>query len=170
MAMDQIFFGLKRAFHRTLRVQQKLAAEYGLTPARFDMLCAMRNWQHTSMGMPLSQRILRDTLGVSAATVSRMLKALEKLWLVWRGPREGKLNSSRELRLTPRGFMLIRRAMHKLFHSGRARRIIDRAMHWPLCTKDDDFQHRELLDDMLHQIRKSLGDVAWHSYPWHPDD
>ncbi len=166
--MDQIFFGLKRAFHRTLRVGEELTAEYGLTPARFDLLMAMKNWHHTSMGMPLSQRILRDTLGVSAATLSRMLRSLEKLWLVWRGPREGSLKSSRELRLTPRGFLLIRRAAHRLYHNGRARRIIDRAMRWG--PKRDDFEHREWLDDMLHQIRTSLGDLAWHSYPWHPDD
>ncbi len=168
-AMDQIFFGLKRAFHRTLRVGQELTAEYGLTPARFDLLCAMKDWHHTSFGVPLSQRLLRDILGVSAATLSRMLRSLEKLWLVWRGPREGTLKSSRELRLTPRGFMLIRRAAKDLYRRGRARRIIDSAMRRG-PTKRDDFEHREWLDDMLDLIRKSLGDVAWHSYPWHPDD
>ncbi len=168
--MDQIFFGLKRAFHRTLRVGQELTAEFGLTPARFDLLWAMRNWQYTC-GAPLSQRQLRDILGVSAATLSRMLRALEKLWLVWRGPREGALKSSRELCLTPRGLMLIRGAAKRLYRSGRARRIIDRAMRWwPKSTKREDFEHREYLDDTLQQIRTSLGDPAWHSYPWHPDD
>ena len=85
--MHAIAFGTKRAFHGFLRVTRKPLAAVGLTAARFDMMCAI--WKPTEIGDDLddfeeiSQRELRDALGVSASVVSRMVRALEALgWVV----------------------------------------------------------------------------------------
>ena len=39
--MDAIFFGLKRAFHGSLRIARFALTALGLTAARFDMLYAL---------------------------------------------------------------------------------------------------------------------------------
>ncbi len=77
--MHTVFFGLKRAFHGTLRVTRGALATFGLTAARFDMLYIV-----AKEGSSLTQRRLQRALGVAAATVSRMLRSLEKLGLVER--------------------------------------------------------------------------------------
>jgi len=40
--MDHIFFSLKRVHHGSLRVGHDLTKEFGLTPARFDLLFVLR--------------------------------------------------------------------------------------------------------------------------------
>ena len=77
--MNVIFFGLKRAYHGTLRVTREALAKLGLTPARFDLLYIV-----AKEGGTLLQRELQRALGVVAATVSRMLTSLEELGLVER--------------------------------------------------------------------------------------
>ena len=39
--MHVLHFGIKRAFHATLRVNRPLLARHGVTPARFDLLYAI---------------------------------------------------------------------------------------------------------------------------------
>jgi DNA-binding MarR family transcriptional regulator len=83
--MNAIFFGLKRAFHSTLRVTRRMLTRLGLTAARFDMLHALpRERRYVGEGMRQSE--LRRQLGVSRPTVSRMLASLEELGLVLRKP------------------------------------------------------------------------------------
>ena len=72
--MHAAFFGLKRVHLRILAVSRSLLARVALTPARFDMIRIVE--LHTE-GIP--QRNIQYLLGVSAPTVSRMVKALEKL-------------------------------------------------------------------------------------------
>src|SRR5207247_2419421 len=79
--MHAIMFRLKRAFHRSLAHVRPLIGEFGLTPARFDMMKTIRD---ASSGGFIFQSFIRRALGVSAATVSRMLKSLEELGFVVR--------------------------------------------------------------------------------------
>lgn len=72
--MHAIFFGLKRAHHGTLRITRRILAALGLTAARFDLLYAVK--KATRYGV--NQSALRKVLGVSRATVSRMLASLEE--------------------------------------------------------------------------------------------
>jgi DNA-binding MarR family transcriptional regulator len=58
--MHVIYFGLKRAFHGTLRVTRRALARLGLTPARFDMLYIV-----AKEGSSLLQRELQRALGVA---------------------------------------------------------------------------------------------------------
>ena len=78
--MNPALFSLKRAHQATLRLTRYVTEPFGLTPARYDMMCAVKRWQ--TYGMP--QKVLVHTLGVTGATVSRMLDSLEKLGVVRR--------------------------------------------------------------------------------------
>ena len=62
----------------------KLLLAFGVTPARFDLMRILYGNREYSM----SQSFLRAQLGVARATVSKMLRALEKLGLVERKPDE----------------------------------------------------------------------------------
>jgi DNA-binding MarR family transcriptional regulator len=77
--MNSRFFALKRAWQSTMRFCRFVLRGMGLTTARYDMLCALKLSKH---GM--SQKLLRKILGVTRATVSKMLRSLEKLGFVRR--------------------------------------------------------------------------------------
>ena len=77
--MQKTLFGLKRAYQATLRFSQQLLSGWGLTAARYDMLHALKTRKD---GM--AQRHLQDVLGVTRATVSKMLGSLEDLGFVRR--------------------------------------------------------------------------------------
>lgn len=77
--MDTTFFNLKRAHHRTLAAARKLLAPFGITPARYDLLRTV--YEYDEVGC-MEQHTLLRILGVSAPTVSRMLKSLVQLGLV----------------------------------------------------------------------------------------
>jgi DNA-binding MarR family transcriptional regulator len=164
-AMNQIFFGLKRAHHGVLRLTRGALAKRGLTPARFDLLYALhtREWG-------VSQRSLRGILGVSAPTVCRMLASLEKLGLVRRQLEYGyrrRLN----VRLTKEGRDRIRRAIRRFIGRGVAQRAVNRA----LCPerrydRGACFVAMDDCDGKLNAFRRAYGDVATLYFPWHPDD
>src|ERR1700759_2656332 len=80
--MEPIFFGLKRAYHSTLRVSRPDFKEIGNTPARMDILHAL--FEHGGRGKRfIWQSRLRRILGyTSSGTISEMLKELEaKVWI-----------------------------------------------------------------------------------------
>jgi DNA-binding MarR family transcriptional regulator len=164
--MNAIFFGLKRAFHGTLRITRRTLARVGLTAARFDLMYAV----HEDGEQGTFQRDLRDTLGVSAPTVSRMLASLEELGLVRRKPLMGD-RRHRLVTLTQTGRRCIRRAIRLFIRSGRIQLAVDSA----LCP---DGWHDEMAslfamsdcDGMLQRVRDAYGDIAALYYRWHPDD
>jgi DNA-binding MarR family transcriptional regulator len=80
--MHQLFFAAKRTFHATLHLTRHVLRQMGLTAARYDLLHCI--WLGGGEGM--LQRELHTMLGVTKATVSRMLRALEQLRLVRRTP------------------------------------------------------------------------------------
>ena len=89
--MHLVLFQMKRAYHSTLKFGHRLLKDFGLTPARFDLLYViMQRWWHygsqrrNKEGRNIRQYDIRRELGVSAPTVSRMLDSLEDLGLVRR--------------------------------------------------------------------------------------
>jgi DNA-binding MarR family transcriptional regulator len=167
--MNQQFFGLKRAFHATLRLTRAQLAKLGLTAARFDLLYALprgRAQAHVRM----RQSDLRAQLGVSRPTVSRMLASLEELGLVRRTPHTGD-RRQRIVALTVQGWTLIRKAVRHFTDSGLADLALDSALggeRW--CDDTHCFLETDRLDGLLQSIRHAFGDFATLYYPWHPDD
>ena len=158
--MHIIFFGLKRAFHGTLRVTRRALATLGLTPARFDMLYIV-----AKEGSSLLQRELQRVLGVTAATVSRMLASLEQLGLVEREVMEED-HRCRNVVLTKAGRRCVLRAARLLIHTGHIQLMVDSALspdRWydPVaCQRVHDEFGR-----LLYCQRHAYGDVATLHYP-----
>jgi DNA-binding MarR family transcriptional regulator len=167
--MHAIFFGLKRAHHGTLRITRDTLSRMGLTPARFDMLYALKARRK---GGTL-QSALGRRLGVCRATVSRMLASLEELRLV---KRAAYVHDRRQrlVELTTLGRWRISHAHRHITRSGWAQLAIDSA----LCGKDSKYRWYEpadciaatsLLEGMLDRLRRGFFDRAKLSYPWNPD-
>ena len=165
--MNAIFFSCKRAFHRILAVTRRPLACIGLTAARFDMLYQVH--QCRSMG-GVRQSDLRRALGVSAPTVSRMLRSLEDLGLV---TRECDFVDTRQrwVRLTALGLRRIKRACRRLITWGAAQLVVDCVLTYNEAhIPDACFAAMCNADEVLRAIRTGLGDTAKVHYPWHPDD
>ena len=165
--MNVIFFGLKRAFHGTLRVSRSALKACGLTAARFDLLYAL---YRRPLRAEAQSKLTRE-LGVSRATVSRMLASLEQLGIVQRTP-DPLDRRQRWVALTAEGRARIHCAVLRLYRAGSAQLAVDTALggeRWydseSLC-----FFAMATLDDTLSAIRHAFGDRATLYYPWHPDD
>src|SRR5262249_335539 len=77
--MDDLLFACKRVHLAGNRNAMKLLLEFGGTPARFGLMRIL-----FGSGYWVPQLWLREGLGIARSTMSRMLKALEKLGLVAR--------------------------------------------------------------------------------------
>jgi DNA-binding MarR family transcriptional regulator len=168
--MHALFFGMKRAFHASLRITRKALKSFGLTAARFDLMWALTR---PAAGY-MRQSDLRRLLGVTAPTVSRMVKSLQALGLV-RAERS-QCGDRRQclVELTETGLERIRAAA-ALFIDGRvAKRILERVLgRYPVRgrSRAEVIFHRMCdFEDMLRWTRETCGDTAMLRYPWHPDD
>jgi DNA-binding MarR family transcriptional regulator len=173
--MHAIFFGLKRSHHGTLRITRSVLARMQLTAARFDMLHAIKVGPKFGM----LQSALRRVLGVSRATVSRMLESLEQLGLVMRKwwPHERR---QRWVELTTLGRWRIAYAHRHITRSGWAQLAVDSALgteesNYTFGTNEYHWYDQEeciaatwLLDGMLHRLRRAFFDGATLDYPWNP--
>jgi DNA-binding MarR family transcriptional regulator len=167
--MHAIFFGLKRAHHGTLRIARRHFAKLRLTAARFDLLYAVRERRRG-----IVQSTLRRVLGVSRATVSRMLASLERLGLVTRRVFE-RDRRKRLVELTNRGKFRIARAHRELTVSGWANLAVASA----LCSEGSGFQWWDEgdclqatsdVEAILNRVRYAFWDHATLDYPWGPED
>ena len=160
--MNAIFFGLKRAHHSVLRLTRRPLALMGLTAARFDMLYAIDGF--------MTQSKLGKVLGVTRATVSRMVRSLELLGWVRRKAIYGD-RRQRSVRLTKRGKRLIRVAFYRFVHRGAAQLAVDSAITYgQFYDEDACFDAMSQLDSSLRAIREAYGDSATLYYLWHPED
>jgi DNA-binding MarR family transcriptional regulator len=176
--MHAIFFGLKRAFHSTLRVTRRMLTRLGLTAARFDMLYALLH-EGPRIGRGMWQSELRRELGVSRPTVSRMLASLQELGLVLRKP-DSKDRRQVFVALTEAGKALIRNAERIFIRSGYIQLAVDTALGAeaagaPATSNGwyDEFgclKESEALEDVLDKVRWEFGDFARHLYGWNLDD
>lgn len=155
--MHAMFFGIKRVHLRVLHITRSLLRDIPLTPARFDM---MRIIQLHRDGVP--QGNIQYLLGVSAPTVSVMLKSLEKLGFV---VRERLSHDGRCLlvQATLLGRQTVREALARLVDSGIANRMAALGL-----DSDPDIAGPavELCRSVLSKIRKRYGDPAPFEHPW----
>jgi DNA-binding MarR family transcriptional regulator len=162
--MDRIFFGLKRAHHGTLRITRKSLKALGLTSARFDLLFAVKKVRGGVI-----QSALCKVLGVSRATVSRMLASLEALGLVRRKVTT-KDRRQRLVELTTRGWWRISRAHRHFTRSGWAQLAIDSALagqyaDYRWCDEAACREAAASLGVTLGDLRREFGDFATLDYP-----
>jgi DNA-binding MarR family transcriptional regulator len=164
--VNAIFFGAKRAFQAALRVTRPALVQLGLTAARFDMLTAIERYP---LG-PLQRRLSID-LGVTPPTVSRMLRSLQALGLVDR-LRNCSDRRQWEVRLTPSGRALLRRATRILILNGAVQLAVDCALVGPArcCDESDCLTAMSNAESLFDRMRISYRDTANLHYRWHPDD
>jgi DNA-binding MarR family transcriptional regulator len=118
--MDRLSHRLKRADHRMNAYQRLLLAPFGITPARYTMLYAIF---HKGMDLGAKRRVLdqsdlRRALGVTAPTVSVMVRSLEELGLVER--RKWIASDKRQVMviLTLKAMRLLRRIDRRIIRPG----------------------------------------------------
>ena len=166
--MNSVFFGLKRAYYGAFYATRKPLAEIGMSSARYDMLCAIRKYPR------ILQRDLRRVLGVVAATVCKMLKALEALGYVTRLVASDR--RTRVVLITPIGKWAIRKSDDLMKYEGdgylqgtpfvEIERAAD-ARWYQLFNWDVDLLwYDEESDRMVRDLGMEFG-----PHPkWHPED
>jgi DNA-binding MarR family transcriptional regulator len=166
--MNYHFFAMKRAYHATLRLTRDVAAAYGLTPARSDMLYAIYCvpvYGPAGRG-ELSQSALRQRLGVSAPTVSRMIRSLEALGFVSRR-RSSQDRRTFDIQLTDLGWRRVRTMFFEIFKWD----IFDLALDCALVgatramNTDKVDEERSCLYSIIGKLRWAFRDRATLEYP-----
>jgi DNA-binding MarR family transcriptional regulator len=161
--MHFLAFQFKRAHYTALRISRPIAAKFGLTPARFDMLYTIRYERR------VSQAEVARALGVSGVTVSRMLRKLEGLGLVRRLTDkciDGRMKRPRLTRLGRQRLFLTLGVLK----SRLLQRKFMRASLWQSVSEDAFMAVDDLYTSVCAMIQR-LGDRATITYPtWHPDD
>ena len=165
--MNAIFFGLKRAYHGTLRIARSTLRLLGLTAARLDMLYAI----YLKTPLKILQSTLRRTLGVSSPTTSRMLASLEELGLVHRSRVAGD-GRQRWVELTVAGRASIQHASWMMIRAGQAQLAVDSALSQKALVRRRTLllRHGGPRLTFLSTLRLVYRDVADLYYRWHPDD
>ena len=160
--MHKVLFGLKRAFQSALEWAKVVYAPIGLTPARFDMMVALYQDEY------MAQSGLRRVLGVSGATISRMLKSLRALGWVESFPDEDD-RRRRFVALTERGEAVFKAARRHVIGDGVGELAIESVIEhsWPGKAPG-----RAILNLMipLACIRRGFGDLATLHYGTGPGD
>ena len=155
--MHAMFFGIKRVHLRVVHITRTLLRDIPLTPARFDMMRIIELHEH---GVP--QGNIQYLLGVSAPTVSVMLKSLEKLGFVVR-ERMSRDGRCLLVQATALGLKTVRAALARLVGSG----IADRMAGLGLASDPDIARPAvELCRSVLSKMRKTYGDAAPFEHPW----
>jgi DNA-binding MarR family transcriptional regulator len=187
VAMNSTFFALKRAHQSTLNLTRRTLRALGLTAARFDMLYVLMRSRECRAVVPedtlrfnpgYRQTRLVRKLGVSRATVSRMLASLEELGFVVRRRCDSDRRQLRIL-LTELGRSMIRTADEVLRRSGWAQLTVDSVLgahsmdflaDQPNRWFDAEYCLNEMnaLETFLAKIRQGFLDRATLAYRWRP--
>ncbi len=154
--MHFLSFSLKRTHLRTLALVRPWLRGSRITPARYDLLYALRR-----MNCSVAQCTLRRAVGLAAATVSRTLKRLEALGLIRREP----TMHDRRMKLvtfTGRGFAEFERVRRDVFWPGH----LTIAYASALGPQSRQIGARLRRLNALHgQIARFFGDGATLRYP-----
>ncbi len=157
--MHPLIFGMKRMFLRSVAITRMYTGQHHLTPARFDMLVAIRRRRGNAI-----QRVARGQLGVRSPTVSRMMASLEKLGYIrrWKYPPDRR---HRWVELTESGRQVIDIAQSDLtygpFGEDVARRMVSRQPYERAPPQQSLADARAL----FRTIRGLSGDGALLRYP-----
>ena len=159
--MHPVFFAIKRVHLRVVAITRGLLLDSGLTPARFDMMRIVA--LHQPWG--ITQSKLRVVLGVSAPTVSRMLRSLELLGHVVRS-RDCRDGRDVRVKMTEVGRERIEDVLHSLIESGIADRMAARGLDF---DREAAAQKLTVLQRTLAYMRWVFADEAPFWHPWRID-
>jgi DNA-binding MarR family transcriptional regulator len=168
--MHSVSFQLKRAHLQAVAFgRQAVRKVKNMTPARFDLLYALRQ---VNLGVSplfgfrtfgLTQCDLTRTLGLSRATVSKMLKRLEQLGWVSR-VRASDDRRKKYVKLTEEGLRRIWRAMRRVFRG----RILLRSYEVLFSQIKPEKQHVLVAIESgwltIDSIARHFGDISTLSY------
>ena len=164
--METMFFGIKRVHLCVQKILKKVLRPSILTPAQFDML------RIVGLRKGLWQRTLWHLLGVSRATVSKMLKKLYLHGCITRevDPRDRR---QRIVLLTPVGEDLLMRA----YLAGIDTRVGEQMVKTAIaCAPSPDLEDQNIqrsvfaFEDALVKARREFCDPSLVRMPWTTDD
>jgi len=128
-----------------------MLVKHGLTPARFEVL---RNI-YERQGMCADQAWVRKALGVARSTLSRMLRALEKLGLIKREPSRWD-KRTRNCILTLDGKQRVAAVMTELIWSRVVATTVERALTYDGKHKCELGAEREAAEFLMCRLRLLL--------------
>jgi DNA-binding MarR family transcriptional regulator len=160
--MHSVHFAMRRAFHKSWQRGMAITKKYGLTPARVDLLHALRDQE----GHSLRQRELRRRLGITSPALSKLVAKVEKCGLVRRmvSPHDRRRN---DVALTKLGQHIVDLFFAEVIEPGVARRDVE---SFVAVDGGDEHARRVATDAFrLHllRMRRKLGDVGtiWYREP-----
>ena len=158
--MHHILCSLKRAGLLSLAEQRKWLAPFGITPARYEMLVVIAN---TNMWLKkvhfVQQSDLWRLLGVTRVTVSKMVRALEKLKLVRRARCIARDRRQVIVELTRKARGLLRSVHERVIRPGH----VFLAIYAIFGMKEADVGAFIV---GLDKLREHFRDTAEFHYPW----
>ena len=163
--MHAVLFSLKRVYQRTLWLWRPVLAKVQLTPARFDLLYIVEKERLRS----LRQSDLWRALGVSAVTVSRMVRSLVEIGFIVR-TRCPSDTRQWMIRLTRLGKKRVRSVLRILMNGGVVQLAVESMFVRDSWSGAACLQGLESLEIAFDYARKQLWDTARVHFPWHPED
>jgi DNA-binding MarR family transcriptional regulator len=159
--MHGVFWGTHRAALCAIKVCRRMTTQFGLTPSRFHMLSAIQSEQQDWF----PQRGLRELLGVSAQTISRMIQSLvERGFLVKRVMEADRRR--RELAFTRAGKARFSNAFTVIVEAGLGTHVAARALTdpgWP-STPEKRAAAIAQFNSIVSEFRFGLLDTALFDY------
>jgi DNA-binding MarR family transcriptional regulator len=148
-----------------------------MTPARFDLMylvrrkgielgpaefAALKATGSTEAFGEIEQSVLRVRLGLSRATVSRMLCQLELFGWIERQPAPDR--RTKLVRLTPAGLAIIWKAMRRVFRDRKMRREYEKLV--PIATGEHIIEALTAVWYTLDHIARHFGDTSsvWYDF------
>ncbi len=160
--MHSLSFQLKRAHHRVVAFGKSVLRRFGLTPARFDLLFivyARWTFQKRIYDAPAQTDLCR-VLGVTAPTVSRMVRSLEELGIVtrFRNPVDRR---TKQVSLTEEGLDLFHEALQHVFKG----RVVDLAYQRVFGDQRVDLDLAvTVLKKHVQKVARGFGDRSSFTY------
>ena len=160
--MHALFFEVKTAHLSVQTVARRLAQMIDLTPARLDMLVAIKRVQPFPGAR---QDELRRILHVSTSNVSRMVRSLEQRGWVAR-TRDEEDRRTWRVRLTQRALAILE-SDEALWMKACARKVVRRLV----CRGEPIVDTMLKVEGLFHWIRRLTGRVQTQLYAYgHPDE
>jgi len=168
--MHQIAFDLKRGHLRTVAYGEKaMRGVDGMTAARFDLLCMIRQQQILEGGDMLTtgipQRQIWTRLDVDKSTVSKMLCRLEEMGWVQRARSTARGDwRTKKVCLTPLGLMRIAKAMRIMFRQRTMLKYFERIFKDGPWRSKHVAQNLFEVSDTIQYVAACFGDRSIGCY------